>query len=119
MTKEVIAVHEDLSLLEASKLLEESDHSAMPVLNGLGELTGFISLRDIMKGRKAGAMKAPVRAYMTKPAISAGPLVTMREVERIFYKYHIGHLPIVEEQRLVGIVSRRDYLAYKKQRIPD
>jgi tRNA nucleotidyltransferase (CCA-adding enzyme) len=34
----------------------------------------------------------------------------MREIERLFYKHRIGHLPILKDKRLVGIVSRRDYL---------
>jgi tRNA nucleotidyltransferase (CCA-adding enzyme) len=61
-------------------------------------------------------MNAPVRAYMSKPAITAVGAVTMREVERMFYKHHIGHLPIVEDHKLVGIVTRWDYLQYKNRR---
>jgi tRNA nucleotidyltransferase (CCA-adding enzyme) len=40
----------------------------------------------------------------------------MREVERLFYKHHIGHLPILEDEHLVGIVTRWDFLEYKKRR---
>jgi tRNA nucleotidyltransferase (CCA-adding enzyme) len=39
----------------------------------------------------------------------------MREIERIFYRHHIGHLPIVEEGKLAGIVTRWDYLEYRKR----
>jgi tRNA nucleotidyltransferase (CCA-adding enzyme) len=114
MTREVHAVYEEMSLLDASILLEKTDLTGVPVLDGSGAVTGFISLRDIMKGRKAGAMKAPVRAYMSKPAITAGSSLTMREIERIFYKHHIGRLPIVKDDKLAGIVTRWDYLGYKK-----
>jgi tRNA nucleotidyltransferase (CCA-adding enzyme) len=40
----------------------------------------------------------------------------MREVERLFYKHHIGHLPILEDEVLIGIVTRWDFLEYKKRR---
>jgi tRNA nucleotidyltransferase (CCA-adding enzyme) len=40
----------------------------------------------------------------------------MREVERIFYKHHIGRLLIVEDNRLQGILTRWDYLQYQKRR---
>ncbi|GHV24472.1 hypothetical protein FACS189498_1690 [Spirochaetia bacterium] len=116
MTREVISVHESRSLMEASQMMEESNHSGMPVLNDEGTVTGYIGLKDIMKGRKAAAMKSPVRAYMVKPAISAVENITMREVERLFFKHHIGHLPIVNEGKLTGIVSRWDFLQYQKRR---
>jgi tRNA nucleotidyltransferase (CCA-adding enzyme) len=115
MTRDVHRVSETASLLEASIFLEKADLTGAPVQDAEGKVTGFISLRDIMKGRKAEVMKAPVRAYMSKPAVTAGSTVTMREIERIFYKHHIGRLPIVEEQKLVGIVDRWDYLQYKKR----
>jgi tRNA nucleotidyltransferase (CCA-adding enzyme) len=80
-----------------------------------GNVSGFISLRDIMKGRKNGKMHAPVKAYMSRPVISAGSKVTMREIERIFYKHKISHLPILEDGKLLGIVTRWDYLHFHKQ----
>jgi tRNA nucleotidyltransferase (CCA-adding enzyme) len=114
MTRSVCTINENKTLLEASKVLENEDLSGVPVLNDNGVVTGFISLRDIMKGRKAGVMNAPVKAYMARPVISSPASISMREVERIFYKHHIGHLPIVEDDKLLGIVTRWDYLEYRK-----
>jgi tRNA nucleotidyltransferase (CCA-adding enzyme) len=109
-------INERTSLLDASLALEAADLTGVPVLNDGGELTGYINLWDIMKGRRAGQMKAPVSAYMSKPAIFADGSITMHEVERIFYKHHIGHLPIMENQKIVGIVTRGDYLEYRKRK---
>jgi tRNA nucleotidyltransferase (CCA-adding enzyme) len=116
MTKTTLAISESVSLLEASLLLEKEDLGGVPVVDEQERLTGFIGLENIMKGRKAGAMQAPVSAYMSKPAISADASITMREVERIFYKHHIGRLLIVEDHRLRGILTRWDYLQYQKRR---
>jgi tRNA nucleotidyltransferase (CCA-adding enzyme) len=116
MTMTNFAINEKASLLEASLLLEKKDLSGLPVVDGEERLTGFIGLENIMKGRKAGAMNAPVSAYMSKPAISAEASITMREVERIFYKYHVGRLLIVEDGKLQGILTRWDYLQYQKRR---
>jgi tRNA nucleotidyltransferase (CCA-adding enzyme) len=115
MTRDVQTLGENMSLLDASLFFEKTDLTGVPVVDTHGEVSGFISLRDIMKGRKASVMNAPVRAYMIKPAITADSSVTMREIERIFYKHHIGRLPIVENKKLIGIVSRWDYLQYKKR----
>jgi tRNA nucleotidyltransferase (CCA-adding enzyme) len=96
--------------------MEEINHTGLPVVNDEGELSGFLSLREIMKGRKASHMQYPVKDFMSKNAVSSGPAITMREVERIFYKYHIGHLPIVESKKVKGIVTRWDFLEYQKRR---
>ena len=116
MSMSVNFINENNTLLEASKLLEEVNHTGMPVLNDREEVSGFISLKDIMKGRKASAMHAPISAYMSKPAISADAFITMREVEIIFYRHNIGYIPILENQKLAGIVTRYDFLQYKNQK---
>jgi len=115
MTKNVFTIHETTSLMDASMFLERVDHTACPVVDKEGDVTGFISLRDIMKGRKQGKMQAPIKAFMSKPVISAKSVVTMREIERIFYKHKISHLPILEDGKLLGIVTRWDYLHYQKK----
>jgi len=118
MTREVWFINENKTLMEASMLLEEINHTGVPVLNDGGDVTGFINLRDIMKGRKACVMQSPVSAYMSKPAITAGSSITLREVERLFYRHHIGHLPIIENKRLTGILTRYDYLQHQKRKSP-
>ncbi|QQO11067.1 CBS domain-containing protein [Breznakiella homolactica] len=115
MTREFRTIREEMTLMEASRFLEEADLTGVPVLNGQGELKGFLSLRDIMKGRKAEQMHSPVKAYMTRKVIASDGSISIREVERIFYRNHIGHLPIVEDNKLVGIVTRWDYLEFKKR----
>ena len=115
MTKNVFTIHETTSLMDASIFLERVDLTAVPVVDKAGDVSGYISLRDIMKGRKNGKMQAPVKAFMSKPVISAGSLNTMREIERIFYKHKIDHLPILDEGKLLGIVTRWDYLQFQKR----
>ncbi|MDR0496964.1 MAG: CBS domain-containing protein [Treponema sp.] len=115
MTKNVFTIHETTSLLDASMFLERVDHTAVPVVDKEGEVSGFISLRDIMKGRKHGKMQSSVKAYMSRPVVSAGSMATMREIEHIFHKDKIGHLPILENGKLLGIVTRWDYLQFQKK----
>ena len=114
MTCDTSTVSENDSLLSASMFLEENELSGIPVLDGNGEISGFLGLKDIMKGRKAGMMKAPVKAYMSRKIISASGSISIREIERIFYKYHISHLLIIDDKKLLGYVSRWDYLQYQK-----
>ncbi|MDR1956385.1 MAG: CBS domain-containing protein [Treponema sp.] len=115
MTRNVHTIRDDATLLEAALFLEENDLTGVPVLDAQGTVSGFLSLRDIMKGRKASQMHSPVKAYMTRNVIISDGQLTMREVERIFYKHHIAHLPIVEAGKLVGIVTHWDYLQYSRR----
>jgi tRNA nucleotidyltransferase (CCA-adding enzyme) len=114
MTKNVVTIHENSTLMDTSMLLERVDLAAVPVVDKEGNVTGLISLRDIMKGRKHGKMHASVKAYMSTPVISAAGIVTMREIEEIFYKHKISQIPIIDDGKLKGIVTRWDYLQYQK-----
>jgi tRNA nucleotidyltransferase (CCA-adding enzyme) len=116
MTTDVFTIHENSSVMDASIYMEKVNHTGLPVLDNQGKISGFIGLRDIMKARRVSQMHAPVSAYMSKNIISSHPAVTMREVERVFFKNHIGHLPIIENDTLIGIVTRWDFLEYKSRR---
>ncbi len=59
---------------------------------------------------KAQAMKAPVRSYMSRKLVTGTPATTLREIEELFYRHGIGHLPIMDGGSLVGLVTRADYL---------
>jgi len=119
MTKNVFSIHEDTSLKDASMFMERVDLSAIPVMNKNGIITGLISLRDIMKGRKSGKMQVPVTAYMSKPVIFVDTKTTIREIEQIFFKNKISYLPVINGEKLQGIVSRWDYLQYLKRSAED
>ncbi len=114
MSSPVHVIPETSSLLEASIFMEKSGHTGVPVVNAEDELSGFITLRDIMKGRRADQMHAPVKGYMSKALITAPPEMTVREIEELLFENNIGHLPIVQEDRLAGIVTRTDYLNFAR-----
>lgn len=112
MTKSVEVLSDKYSVLESSLHLEKIGHTGAPVVNGDRQLVGFLSLRDISKARVAGQMKASVKGYMTHKLYTAAPDATLRDVERLFLDYNIGHIPVIDENRVVGIVTRSDYLRY-------
>lgn len=57
---------------------------------------------------------APVSSLMVKNVISVQPEDTMKKVEQVFRENRIHHIPVVEEEKLVGIVSKSDYLFFKR-----
>ncbi len=110
MTRTVEVIRDEWSLMDASVFLEGINHTGAPVLDDEGQLVGFLTLRDIMKGRKQGRMHVPVKGFMIRPVITCPPQTTMHEIEQLFFAHNIGHLPVMDAGRLAGIVTRSDYL---------
>jgi tRNA nucleotidyltransferase (CCA-adding enzyme) len=110
MNPEPSVLRDSWTVLEAALFLESSDLTGAPVVDASGKLCGFLSLRDIMNCRNSGRMRGPVRASMARKVISASPRTTLREMESLFFTHTIFSLPIVEEGRLVGIVTRAAFL---------
>ncbi len=113
MTRSVEVLSPDTSLLDAALFLEEINHTGCPVVDDGGKLVGIITLRDIRKGRRSGQMHAPVKGYMTRKVVKARTSATVREMEDILLTHNIGHLPIVDNGKLLGIITRTDYLAFR------
>jgi tRNA nucleotidyltransferase (CCA-adding enzyme) len=112
MSRNVALLNENWSLMQASMFLENVDHTGAPVIDNDGVLVGFMTLKDIMKGRKSQQMHAPVKAYMSKKVITVRKNSTIRDVEHLLHANNIGHLPVTEDDEVIGIVTRWDYLNY-------
>lgn len=115
MTNDQYHINQNKTLLDASILMEKIDHTGLPVISDRGQLIGVITLRDIMKGRRANQMNAPVKSYMSKEPISAEPRTSIREIEELFYNNNVGHIPVLQGTKIIGIVTRSDYLNYIKK----
>lgn len=114
MSEMVDTIGQDTSLLEASIFLERVSHTGAPVVDDHGALVGFLTLRDIMKGRRGNQMHVPVRTYMSRNVVTVRSDNTVREVDELLFEKDVGHLPVVDNGRLVGMVTRGDMLAYKR-----
>jgi tRNA nucleotidyltransferase (CCA-adding enzyme) len=114
MSDDVFTLPPEADLLAASMFLERVNHTGAPVLGPEGRLEGILTLRDIMTGRRAGQMHVPLRNFMTKEVVTASPDATVREIDELFFENGMGHLPIVEDGALVGIVTRSDLLDFKR-----
>ncbi len=116
MSRKVASINENWSLVEASMFLEELDLSGAPVFNDNNELAGMLTLRDIMKGRKNDQMNNPVKGYMKTKLITCTPEATMRDIEDLMFINGIGHLPVLDQGDLVGIITRTDLLRFLQQK---
>jgi tRNA nucleotidyltransferase (CCA-adding enzyme) len=110
MQREVATIADGASLAEAQLFLERADRTGVSVIDVAGRLCGYLSLRDIMKARRASQMSAPVRSHMVRKVVTGSPSMSLRELEALFFTHTIYDVPIVEDGRLVGVVTRDAYL---------
>ena len=109
----VVSVGPTQSVLEAIKILAAEDIGAAIVMEG-GRLAGIFSERDytrkvILKGRASDTTR--VEEIMTPNVIVVTPRTRTRECMQLMSEKNIRHLPVVEEGRVVGMVSIRDIVS--------
>jgi CBS domain-containing protein len=138
MTREVVTVPASATLYQAALLMHRHHVSGLPVVAARGRLVGVITETDVMRvlseeiGQSAlGVLVGPstsggraqdgllgryrhtlrrtrVRTAMTPDPVSIGPEATIEEASRALIEHKVNRLPIVERNRLVGILSRED-----------
>ncbi|WP_003542626.1 CBS domain-containing protein [Desulfotomaculum nigrificans] len=109
MSSPVKMVFPETTIEEAGKIMLRYGHTGLPVIKD-GKLVGVISRRDVEKATHHGLGHAPVKGYMTVNVITATKDMTINEVQDLMIEKDIGRLPVVEGDKVVGIVSRTDVL---------
>lgn len=94
---------------EAGRIMLRYGHTGMPVVEG-EEIVGIISRRDVDKARMHNLWHAPVKGFMSRAVISITPDTPINTIQKLMVEHDIGRLPVVENGRIVGIVSRTDIL---------
>ena len=111
MTTNVITVHGDTLLTEVMRLLLRSHISGLPVVDGDDNMIGIISEIDLVNVAFDGnAADTSVEEVMTKQVRAFPPDTSLADLVQEFSRCHLRRVPIVEDRKVVGIVSRRDIL---------
>ena len=100
----------DASVYDALLLLAEKNVGALLVLQE-GELVGIISERDYARKvalRGKASIETPVKEIMTEKVVTVSPQTTVEEAMALMTDKRIRHLPVVEEGKLVGVISIGD-----------
>ncbi len=114
MNKKVITCSPADSVQKVHNLILESGFTAFPVIKK-NKLAGIISRRDLLKdGRLRTALESgnsvPVGEIMQKTVISVSPGEKTGVAAEIMVRLDISRLPVMDDERLVGIIDRHDIL---------
>jgi CBS domain-containing protein len=107
---ETVTVTPAMTLAEAATQLSQHRIGAAPVMEG-DTLAGIVSERDIvhfLARHGAAALDMPVRDAMSRAVQTATPRTTIPEAMSAMTAGRFRHLPVMEEARMVGIISIGD-----------
>jgi len=113
---DVLEIAADATVLEAVQLMVEMNVGSLLVTEG-GEVTGIVTERDYLRRvtLEDRTEQAPVREIMSAPLVVATPETTIDECMALMTDRRIRHVPVVDEGRVVGIVSIGDLVKFQSK----
>ena len=115
----VLSVTCDTPVRDAIRLLAENRIGSLPVLRD-GKVVGIMSERDViycLRSDGAAMLDWPVERIMTAPAITVERDHQVMSALSLMTRRRIRHLPVVEDGRLIGIVSIGDLVKHRMDKI--
>ncbi|OIO74621.1 MAG: hypothetical protein AUJ85_05310 [Elusimicrobia bacterium CG1_02_37_114] len=111
MTKDVITISPDATLADAIEILITKKISGMPVIDADKKMIGIISEKDILNFAFSGNLhNTKVKEAMTKNVTSFPPDADIDSITLAIGQHQFRRVPIVEDGKVLGIISRRDII---------
>ncbi len=103
MTRDVISILDEATVEDAARFLARNRISGLPVVNADGMLMGLVTEHDLIakQGRQ-------VTDIMSRSVITVSPDTEVEEVQHLLTNQRIRRVPVIEDGKVVGIVSRSD-----------
>ena len=112
LTREIISINENDTIYDAIKLLSENKIGALPVVNNQKKLCGIVSERDIIhainENKEIKFSLSHINSIMTSKIITCNKDTESNVLMKIMTTNKIRHIPILEKNVLIGIVSIGD-----------
>ncbi len=108
---DVVSIAENTSVADLVRLLAERRIGAVPVMNDQGRLLGIVSERDVVAAlgaHGAAALSMPATMFMTQSPRTGTPRTTVAEAMEWMTEGRFRHLPILQDDRMIGIISIGD-----------
>jgi len=143
MTRTILSAGPETPIAEAIGLMLDNRVSGLPVIDEVGQLVGILTEGDLLRrgetgterhrprwleillgpGRLAGEYVRThgrkVEDIMTREPVSVAPETPLDEIVELMERHRIKRVPVLEGEKLVGIVSRADFLRALAQRLKE
>ncbi|MED1861977.1 acetoin utilization AcuB family protein [Fictibacillus nanhaiensis] len=118
MQKNVVTIHENETIGTAIQLMIDKDVRNLPVIDKNGDLLGLVTDREVKdaspsifhQNEHPEDFEKPVSSIMKQSIFSAHPFDIAEELSTIFYEHSVSCIPVLEETKLVGLVTEREML---------
>lgn len=110
MTRSITTIEPDATIKDAASIMQQYNIGSIPVVDNNG-LVGIVTDRDIVVRNIASdqdPFSTPVRNIMTSQVTTVTPEEDVKSISEIMSKRQVRRLPVVENQKLVGMVSLGD-----------
>ncbi|MDC0457043.1 CBS domain-containing protein [Alphaproteobacteria bacterium] len=112
LKRNVISINQDDTVYDAINILSKKKIGALPVLNDQNKLCGMLSERDIIQkmsnDKKIDFSHTQIKSIMTTKVITCNENTESNVLMTIMTNNKIRHIPIIEKNSLIGIVSIGD-----------
>ena len=108
---DVVTIAPTASVTDAIKTLSERKIGALLITGAGGRITGIVSERDIVRALAThgeSALRLPLTDIMTRKVVTCAPEDAVSAIMELMTSGKFRHLPVVESERLVGVVSIGD-----------
>jgi len=114
---DIIALERGCTVMEVAKLLGERRIGAIPITDG-NKICGIMSERDVVRGiaiRGGGVLADDVSTLMTKAVVTCSKDDTIYELMKMMTERRIRHVPVVDDGKLVGMMSIGDVVKHRME----
>ncbi|MBI4785645.1 MAG: CBS domain-containing protein [Chloroflexi bacterium] len=98
----------DTTVTQAAEMMRRYGHEGFPVVRR-GKLVGVLTRREIDRALHHQLSKAPIKSLMHKP-VSVAPADSLEKLRTVMIESDLGQVPVVEDNKIVGIVTRTDLI---------
>ncbi|MDZ8035768.1 MAG: chloride channel protein [Nostoc sp. DedQUE08] len=117
MQRRVETLSSQMSTDEAVQAFSDSRHRNFPVLEN-GKVVGIVTQEDLVSiASQQSGKDTTIGEIMTPEPVTVNPTATLAHVLHILNRYHLSCLPVTENRKLIGIITRSDIIRVEAERL--